>query len=70
MFPASNCLSPIRDCPGFLPSSLQYNTTDLWYRPSSLCNMRAKLKSALSRLGGGDAIVMQSIVNDELAQGP
>jgi len=32
--------------------------------------MHAKLRSALSRLGGADAIVMQSIVGKELAQGP
>jgi len=32
--------------------------------------MQAKLKSALSSLGSADAIVMQSIVVKELAQGP
>ena len=32
--------------------------------------MHAKLRSSLSRLGGTDAIVMQSIVDEELAQGP
>ena len=32
--------------------------------------MHAKLRSALSRLGGADAIVMQSIVGEELVQGP
>ena len=31
--------------------------------------MHAKLRSAISRLGGADAIVMQSIVGKELAQG-
>ena len=31
--------------------------------------MHAMLRSALSRLGGADAIVMQSIVGEELAQG-
>ena len=30
--------------------------------------MHAKLRSTLSRLGGADAIVMQSIVGEELAQ--
>jgi len=29
--------------------------------------MHAKLRSALSHLGGADAIVMQSIVGEELA---
>ena len=32
--------------------------------------MYAKLRSALSRLGGTDAIVTQNIVDVELAQGP
>jgi len=32
--------------------------------------MHAKLRSALTRLGGADAIVMQSTVGKELAQGP
>jgi len=32
--------------------------------------MHAKLRSVLSRLGGADAIVMQSIVGEDLAQGP
>jgi len=32
--------------------------------------MHAKLRSALSRLDGTDAIVMQSIVDEEVAQGP
>ena len=44
---------------------IQYNTTDLWYRPSSI--VHAKLRSALSRLSGADAIAMQSIVGEELA---
>jgi len=30
--------------------------------------MHAKLRSSLSRLGGADAIVMQSIVGEEFAQ--
>jgi len=32
--------------------------------------MRVKLRSALSHLRGADAIAMQSIVGEELAQGP
>jgi len=32
--------------------------------------MHAKLRSPLSRLGDADAIVMQSIVGEELAQSP
>jgi len=32
--------------------------------------MHAKLRSALSLLGGADAIVLQSIMSEELAQGP
>ena len=32
--------------------------------------MHAKLRSALSGLGGTDAVVMQSIVGEELAQDP
>ena len=32
--------------------------------------MRAQLRSSLSRLAGVDAIVMQNIVGEELAQGP
>jgi len=32
--------------------------------------MHAKLRSVVSCLGGTDAIVMQSIVDKELAQGP
>ena len=32
-------------------------------------HVHAKIRSALSRLGGADAIVMQSIVGEELAQG-
>ena len=32
--------------------------------------MHAKLRGALSRHDGADAIVMQSIVGEELAQGP
>jgi len=53
---------PIRD---FLN---KYNTIQQVFdiNPSSLC----MLKSALSRLGGTDAIVMQSIVGEELAQSP
>ena len=31
--------------------------------------MHAKVRNALSRLGGADAIVMQNIVCEELAQG-
>ena len=32
--------------------------------------MHVKLRNALSRLGGADAIVMQSIVSEDLDQGP
>ena len=32
--------------------------------------MHAKLRSALSRLGGADAIIMQNIAGEELDQGP
>ena len=32
--------------------------------------MHAKLRRALSRLGGADAVVMQNTVGEELAQGP
>jgi len=32
--------------------------------------MHAKLRSALTRIGGAGAIVMQSIAGEELAQGP
>jgi len=39
---------------------------------SDLCSflVHAKLRSALSRIGGADAMVLQSIVGEELAQGP
>jgi len=52
---------------------IQYNTIiqlifDIVFLPFFL--KHAKLRSALSRLGGTDAIVMQSTVCRELAQGP
>ena len=41
-----------------------------WSLISPFILIQAKLRSALSRLGGTDAIVMQGIVGEELAQGP
>src|SRR6218665_1869361 len=51
------CIS--RDHPD---NSLQYNRSLL----SPFFHLQAKLRSALSRLGGADAIVMQTIVGEEL----
>lgn len=47
--------------------AIQYNTTDL---RSPFFLLHAKLKSALSRIIGVEAVVMQGIVSEELAQGP
>ena len=46
--------------------TIQYN----WSLISLFFLVNAKLRSAFSRLGGAEAIVMQSIVGEELAQGP
>jgi len=43
---------------------MQYNTTDLWYHPSSSAQKRT------SRLGIAYAFVIHSIAGEELAQGP
>ena len=49
---------------------LQYNTIQHnWSLTSPFFFMHAKLRNALSRLGGADAMVLQSIVVEELAQG-
>jgi len=51
-----------------LNNTIQYNTINFWYRLSSLC-MPNSCRSALSHLGGADAIAMQSIVDNALDQG-
>jgi len=57
-------------CNSIQYNSIQYSTVQLIFDIALLFRMPDKLRSALSRLGGADAIVMQSTVGEELAQGP
>ena len=54
----------------YLNEKCQYFNTIQLIFDIALLLVRAKLRSALSCLGGADAIVMQSIVGEELPQGP
>ena len=50
--------------------TVQYNRAYDWSLISLFFLVHVKLRSTLSRFGGADAIVMQSVVSEELFQGP